>query len=460
MMYPTFDGRTLHFVRRTLRRIKHANRVVVLGVLVTASVGVVVAAPVSAGAASPNDFLCYVGGANQTASAGTAYAVPLEVAIGTNAQCSTLDTTGSLSVTFSVTSAGNGPSVSFAGGTSTVTTSTGDASITPIANQVAGLVSVTATSPAAQGQSVTFTLQNGSGAPATITPGVASYESTAVDTAFPLPLSVTVDDASNSPVPYAEVTFDAPTSGASGTFSSNYTDSVTVTADANGVAVAPAFVANDVAGGYVVDAYVVGTSLISSFAMVNQVTSAMTVASVSPPLLNQGESDVAMTVTGSGFEDGASAGFSNPAIEITSTTVVNATTIDLRVNIPASVAAGAYNLTVTDPGELAATASDVLIVAPSVSLPAPTALPVSFSSRSASLSAAVKSRLSSYADQLLSGASLKVVGYAKGDAPLARSRALEVEAYLKTRVSGLRVTVVEVTSRAANEADVITVKND
>jgi protocatechuate 3,4-dioxygenase beta subunit len=50
------------------------------------------------------------------------------------------------------------------------------------------------------------------------------------------------------------ISFVAPTSGASGTFSASASSSVTVGADANGMAVAPPFRANDAAGSYQVEA--------------------------------------------------------------------------------------------------------------------------------------------------------------------------------------------------------------
>ena len=91
-----------------------------------------------------------------------------------------------------------------------------------------------------------------------------------VGTAYPVPLAVTVTDAGHNPVPGAVVTFEAPASGPSGTFGGSGTTASAVT-DAAGVAVAPAFTANFVAGGYVVVAVVSGVSPGASFALVNEV---------------------------------------------------------------------------------------------------------------------------------------------------------------------------------------------
>ncbi len=441
--------------RSALRRL-HAPRAIVLGTLLIASTGLVAGVSESAGAASP-DYLCYVEGTGQTALTGSTYPVPLEVELSTTS-CAlpTADTSGDLTVSFSV-SGGGGASVTFFP-SSSITTSTGFASATATANDASGPVTVEAMSSASD-QSVTFLLKN-EGAPASIAASDGTYQSTPLDTAFPLNLSVTVDDSSGNPVTDAEVSFVAPASGASGVFSSSDTSSVLVETDDSGVAVAPAFVANDIAGGYVIEAYVNGTALVASFALVNETTNPLTVGSVSPPLINQGAGDLKLAVTGSGFEDGLSAGFDSSLIKITETNYVSASTIDLDVTIPASLPTGAYSLTVTNPGGAAATAPEALIVAPEVTLPAPAAFFVTFPGDSATLSTGAKSQLVSYADQLLSGASVRVVGYARGDASLARSRAARVDAYLKTLVTGLDVSVRDVTSARANRVEIVTLAND
>lgn len=442
--------------RQTLRL--RAPQTIVLGALLVASTGLVAGVSSSAGAVSPNDYLCYIEGTGQTALTESTYAIPLEVELSTTSCASpTADTASGLTVSFSV-AGGGGPSVTFSP-FSPVTATNGYASSTATANDVSGPVSVNATSSAANGQSVSFSLEN-EGAPSTITANDGAYQSTPLDTAFPRNLSVTVDDASGGPVTDAEVSFVAPLSGASGVFSSNGTTSVLVETNASGVAVAPDVVANGIAGGYVIEAYVDGTALVASFALVNEATNPLTVGSVSPPLIDQGAGALELAVTGSGFEDGLSAGFDSSQIKITATTYVSATTIDLRVTIPASLPTGAYSLTVTNPGGAAATAPEALIVAPQVSLPAPAPFFVMFSGGKATLSARAKSQLASYADRLLGGASIRIVGYARADASLARSRAARVDAYLKAITSDLHVSVSEVTSAAANRAEVITTAND
>jgi len=428
-----------------------------LGGVLIASTGLIASVPGSAGAASPNDYLCYVEGSGQTALTGSTYATPLEVELSTTSCASpTPDTTSGLTVSFSV-SGGGGPSVTFSP-SSPITATGGFASTTPTADDVSGPVSVRATSSASE-QSVTFSLEN-EGAPASITANDGSYQSTPLDTAFPLNLSVTVNDSSGNPITGAEVSYVAPSSGAGGVFSSNDATSVLVVTGDSGVAVAPSFVANGIAGGYVVKAYVDGTALVASFALVNEAANPLTVGSVSPPLINQGAGDLELAVTGSGFEDGLLAGFDSPQIKITATTFVNATTIDLQVTIPASLPTGAYSLTVTNPGGAAATAPEALIVAPELRLPAPAAFFVTFSGGNATLSARARSQLTSYADHLLSGASVRVVGYARANASLARTRAARVGTFLKALTLDLHVSVSEVTSAAANRAEVITTANN
>ena len=78
-----------------------------------------------------------------------------------------------------------------------------------------------------------------------------------VDAAYPESLQVEVVDTTGCAVPDADVTFMAPSSGASGTFTGGVTD-VTVGTSSSGVATAPTFTANDVTGSLDVEAEVDG----------------------------------------------------------------------------------------------------------------------------------------------------------------------------------------------------------
>ncbi len=116
--------------------------------------------------------------------------------------------------------------------------------------------------------------------PLRVIPGVGSMQSTVVGTPFPVPLAVTVSDAHEKPVAGALVTFSAPVAGASGRFTVHargrhrrvrivHPDTVRVKTDDRGIAVAPAFIANDTPGGYIVMA-TVKHARPAAFALVNE----------------------------------------------------------------------------------------------------------------------------------------------------------------------------------------------
>jgi hypothetical protein len=109
------------------------------------------------------------------------------------------------------------------------------------------------------------------GAPIRVTAGVGAFQATPEATSFPIQLAVTVTDAKQDPVPGVPVTFSAPPRGPSGHFESERRPHrVEVDTDACGIAVAPAFVANDEQGGYVVTATVAHVRP-AAFALVNAV---------------------------------------------------------------------------------------------------------------------------------------------------------------------------------------------
>jgi hypothetical protein len=117
----------------------------------------------------------------------------------------------------------------------------------------------------------------------TLNPG-ASGQGAQVTTPFATPLSVTVKDAFNNAVSGVTVTFTAPASGASGTFS-NATNSVATVSDGSGVASAGTFIANATVGGpYNVSASASGVSAVN-FALTNLKRS-QTIAFTSTPPRN------------------------------------------------------------------------------------------------------------------------------------------------------------------------------
>ena len=119
------------------------------------------------------------------------------------------------------------------------------------------------------------------GSPARVIAGVGAIQSTPVGARFPIRLAVTVTDAEEHPVAGAAVTFTAPARGPSGRFTTrtrkskhselhvSHPRSVTIVTDACGIAVAPAFVANDEQGGYIVRASVERVRP-AAFALVNE----------------------------------------------------------------------------------------------------------------------------------------------------------------------------------------------
>ncbi len=93
-----------------------------------------------------------------------------------------------------------------------------------------------------------------------------SGQSATVNTPFGTVLQATVTTAGGTPVPNAAVTFAVPATGAGGTFEA----SATVSTDNAGVAVAPAFTANAVAGSYTVTASASGAGTLAVFNLTNQ----------------------------------------------------------------------------------------------------------------------------------------------------------------------------------------------
>lgn len=211
-----------------------------------------------------------------------------------------------------------------------------------IANGIAGSYSVTANLTAAPlGTPATFALTNAVGASSSLTPGTGtSPQSAHVTAAFPVSLSVTASDAQHNPIPGLPITFTAPAIGPSGTFANNGV-TVTVQTDSSGVATAPAFTANTVAGGPYSVIASDGIGHITYFALTNTL-SAPTITNVSPA---SGSTDGGgtVTITGTVFLSGATVKFGNTAA--TNVVVVNATTI--TATVPAH-AAGAVAVVVTN----------------------------------------------------------------------------------------------------------------
>jgi len=175
------------------------------------------------------------------------------------------------------TAPATGASGIFADSTTNTTMATTDAkgiatSAVFTANGTSGANTVMATVAGVQ-TAAAFSLVNMAGSPATITATGGATQSTPINTAFSMPLVATVLDSGSNPASGVAVTFTAPASGASGTFT-NGTATETDTTDANGMATSTAFSADGTTGGpYEVTATVAGVSAPADFSLTNRVPS-------------------------------------------------------------------------------------------------------------------------------------------------------------------------------------------
>jgi ELWxxDGT repeat protein len=157
---------------------------------------------------------------------------------------------------------GSGASANFPGGPFT-TNASGQVSVTPTANTVAGTYTVNVSVSGGSNPTGTFSLTNLPGAPASVVVGSGGNQSTTVNTAFSTPIQITVRDAFGNPVPNSPVAFFLPSVGASGIL----TGGPAGFTDANGQII-KTLTANTVAGTYSIVVQVVGganpTAVISS----------------------------------------------------------------------------------------------------------------------------------------------------------------------------------------------------
>jgi hypothetical protein len=215
-------------------------------------------------AVPPSTMTANAGTTPQSATISTAFANALAVTVkdaGGNP-------VSGVNVTF--TAPGSGASGVFSNSTATIvvaTNASGVASAPFTANATAG-GAYTVTATASGLTTVNFSLTNTAGAPTTMMANAGTTpQSAAVSTVFASALAVMVKDAGSNPVSGVNVTFTAPGSGASGTFS-NSTTTITVTTNATGVASAP-FTANATVGGpYTVTATASGLTTVN-FSLTN-----------------------------------------------------------------------------------------------------------------------------------------------------------------------------------------------
>jgi hypothetical protein len=207
---------------------------------------------------SPSSIMANPGTTPQSAPVGSAFPTALAVTVkdaGSNP-------VPGVNVTFTAPS--TGASGLFGNSSTTIvaaTNSSGIASAAFVANSTAG-GPYTVTASALGLSAVNFSLTNTAGIPSTMTSDTGpSPLATAVNSAFSTPPAVLVKSSGGTPVAGVSVTFTAPSSGASGTFS-NSTTTITVATNSSGVAVAP-FTANSIYGTYTVTATAAGLTGVS-----------------------------------------------------------------------------------------------------------------------------------------------------------------------------------------------------
>ncbi len=260
-------------------------------------------------AGAPSRIVVTAGG-GQHATVGTAF--------GTALAATVTDASGNVvpNATVTFTAPTTGATATFPGGaTATATTNAQGVATVPTltAGTTAGAFTVTASAPGT-GTPATFALTNDPGAPASVTATAGTPQSAPVTTTFPVALAVRVADQHGNAVPNVTVTFTAPTTGASGTFAGGGTN-VTIPTPAQGVAIAPAFTANDTVGGYTVTATVSGVGTAGRFSLTNtaaalQSITLSTPANLgSPPSVKVGQT-VAFTAMGT-YADGSTQNLSS-----------------------------------------------------------------------------------------------------------------------------------------------------
>jgi len=226
-----------------------------------------------AGIASPADFsltntaipaaIKTLSGTGQHATVFTSYGEALKARVTNTAG----KPVSGITVVFELPgSAANG---TFAASPIVVTNANGVATAPALtANTTAGSFTIKAW-VAAVAVPATFTLTNNAGIPATVNTFGGTPQSATVTRVYGQALQAEVLDIYNNPVSRVKVQFhwDRAGSSAGGTFAGSTT--TTVTTDSNGVAKAPAFTANSVAGSFTVTASVTGVSSPGSFRLTN-----------------------------------------------------------------------------------------------------------------------------------------------------------------------------------------------
>ena len=212
----------------------------------------------------------------------------------TNTITATLSSGTTQAVSFSASSLPAGVTSSFSQ-TSCNPTCSSTLTLNTTSSAAAGSYTITGTGTSGSiTHTTSFTLTVNNSSTASITATAGTPQSAAVNTSFGAALAATVKDASSNPVSGVTVTFTAPASGASGTFTGGL-KMTTATTNSSGVATAPAFTANGTAGSYTVTATASGVGTPANFSLTNAAadTTAPTVSITAPAA----GSTVSVTVT-------------------------------------------------------------------------------------------------------------------------------------------------------------------
>ncbi len=299
---------------------------------------------------SPPASITTTGGTPQSAAIGTAFGTLLTASV----RDASNNPVGGATVTF--TAPLTGASGSFAGGVNTAVTNASGVATSAlfIANGTTGAYTVSA-AVGTVATKANFSLNNTAGNPASIVAAGGISQSAVINTAFGTLLTATVKDAASNPLSGVTVTFAAPLTGASGSF----TAGVTAVTNASGMATSSIFTANSTAGSYNVTASVSGVASSANFSMTNTAGPAASVTAtggtpqtgtinstfvlpLTATVKDLGGNPVSgISVTFTAPTTGAAGSFASGAVTSVTT---NALGVAISGNFTANAVAGAYTV--------------------------------------------------------------------------------------------------------------------
>ena len=213
--------------------------------------------------------------ANLVADYGSAQSTHVNTAFSIGLDAKAVDSNNQgincLTVRFDAPTNPANPSATFVNGSNSITVTTnyyGTYYLNSLtANNVAGTFTVTATLPDYPAIPPAYYHLTNFSDPATISVTNGDNQASVISSDFANPFKVLVEDSVGTPLRNITVNFQSPSGGASGTFSGG--QSAAVKTDTNGIAQAPVFTANCVAGTYSVTATVPNLNTYASFNLTN-----------------------------------------------------------------------------------------------------------------------------------------------------------------------------------------------